>query len=277
MDWNEYTRLRVEYLDDGILGITIDRQAHMNAMDQRMHLEMSRVWADVNADPHTRVALVTGAGRAFSAGGDLDMAEAQIGNYERTIEIMREAEQIVTGIVQCDKPIVSAINGTAVGAGLAVALTADISIIAESARFTDGHLRLGVAAGDHAAIIWPLMCGLAKAKYYLLTSDFITGPEAERIGLVSKCVPDEQLMEEALGVARKLAQGPQFALWATKRSLNHWLRQAAPIFEASLAYEMLGFFSPDVAAGLDAIKSKSAPNFPSAAQLNGHVGVREQT
>jgi enoyl-CoA hydratase len=276
MNWDKYTRLSIGYLEDGILGITINRPAHLNAMDQTMHSEMSRVWNDISEDPDCRVVVVTGAGRAFSAGGDLEMAEAQVGNYDRTIEILREAERIVTGVVQCDKPVVSAINGVAVGAGLAVALMADISIMAESARFTDGHLRLGVAAGDHASIIWPLLCGIAKAKYYLLTSDFVTGREAERIGLVSKCVPDDRLMEETLTVARKLASGPQFAIWATKRTLNQWVRHAAPIFESSLAYEMLGFFSPDVRAGLDGLRSKSMPQFPSAASADGHVPVSEQ-
>jgi enoyl-CoA hydratase len=275
MNWDAYTRLRIGYLEDGILCITINRPAQLNAMDQTMHTEMSRVWDDVNADRECRVVIVTGAEQAFSAGGDLEMATAQIGNYERTIEIMREAERIVTGIVQCDKPVVSAINGVAVGAGLAVALLADISVIAESARFSDGHLRLGVAAGDHAPIIWPLLCGLAKAKYYLLTSEFVTGPEAERIGLVSKCVADDRLMEEVLSIARKLADGPQFAVWATKRSLNHWLRLAAPIFESALAYEMLGFFGPDVTAGLEGLKSRTAPNFPSARSMDGRVTVPE--
>ena len=151
---------------------------------------------------------------------------------------------------------VSAINGVAVGAGLAVALMADISIIAEDARFTDGHLRLGVAAGDHANIIWPLLCGLAKAKYYLITSDFIDGKTADEIGLVSKSVPADQLMDEALGVADRIAKGPQDAARWTKRALNLWVTQAAPAFDASLAFEMLNFMGHDAAAGAAAIRNK---------------------
>ncbi|MGW1802444.1 enoyl-CoA hydratase/isomerase family protein [Streptomyces sp. NPDC001984] len=276
MNWDKYKHLDIRYVEDGILQITINRPAQLNAMDQATHREMSEVWDDVSKDPDTRVVLVTGAGRAFSAGGDFDMAEAQIGSYDATIEIMHEAERIVTGIVQCDKPVVSAINGVAVGAGLAVALVADISIAAESARITDGHLRLGVAAGDHAPIIWPLLCSMAKAKYYLLTSEFLNGAEAERIGLVSKCVPDDRLMDEAMAVARKLAHGPQFAIWATKRTLNHWVRDATPIFEAALAYEMLGFFSPDVRAGMEGLKAKSMPRFPSAGGTNHRAQLGEQ-
>jgi enoyl-CoA hydratase len=175
-----------------------------------------------------------------------------------------EAASLVLNMLDCEKPVVSAINGTAVGAGLAVALMADISIIAQDARLTDGHLRLGVVAGDHAAILWPLLCGMAKAKYYLLTADFIDGREAERIGLVSRCVPGERLMPTAFEVAEKLATGPQLAIRWTKRALNNWLRQAGPIFDASLALEMLNFFDEDVAEGAAAILEKRPPRFPSA-------------
>jgi len=159
------------------------------------------------------------------------------------------------------RPIVSAINGTAVGAGLAVALMADISVIAEDARLTDGHLRLGVVAGDHAAIVWPLLCGMAKAKYYLLTADFIDGREAERIGLVSRCVPGERVLEESLEIAGRIATGPQHAARWTKRTLNHWLRAAIPAFDASVAYEMLSFLGADVHEGARAITQRRPPRF----------------
>ncbi len=162
------------------------------------------------------------------------------------------------------KPIVSAINGVAVGAGLAVALLADVSIIAESARLSDGHARLGVAAGDHAALIWPLLCGMAKAKYYLMTADFIEGPEAERIGLVTRCVPDDEVLPEALAVAHRLAQGSRTAVQWTKRALNQWLRSASPAFGESLALEMLGFLGPDAEEGVAAIRERRPPRFPSA-------------
>lgn len=264
MDWSAYEHLRFSYPREGVLLITIDRPGRLNATDAVLHRELSKVWRDVDEDDATRVAVVTGAGDAFSAGGDLDMIEAQIGDFKRTAEVMKEASDIVLNITNCEKPVISAINGVAVGAGLAVGLMADISIIAEEARFTDGHLRLGVGAGDHAAIIWPLLSGLAKARYYLLTSDFISGAEAERIGLVSKCVPRDDLMSAALAVADKIADGPQMALRWTKRSLNHWVRAAGPIFDASLALEMLNFFDDDVSEGLQAIREKRAPRFPSA-------------
>jgi enoyl-CoA hydratase len=177
---------------------------------------------------------------------------------------MREAADVVYSIMDCEKPVISAINGVAVGAGLAVAMLADISIMAEEAKITDGHVRLGVGAGDHAAIIWPLLCGMAKAKYYLLTADFIDGREAERIGLVSLCVPRAQLMTKALEVADKLAAGSQQAIRLTKRSLNGWLNVARPIFESSLAMEMLCFLDEDAAEGVKAVQEKRSPRFPSA-------------
>jgi enoyl-CoA hydratase len=192
------------------------------------------------------------------------MVEANATDPRRLARTVREASDIVYNMINLDKPIVSAINGVAVGAGLVVALLADISIIADNVRFTDGHTRLGVVAGDHAAIVWPLLCGMAKAKYYLLTSDFIDGREAERIGLVTFCVPPAELMTRAFEVADKLAQGSQQAIRWTKRTLNNWLRLAGPIFDQSVALEMLTFMGEDVREGLQAIREKRAPRFPSA-------------
>jgi enoyl-CoA hydratase len=186
------------------------------------------------------------------------------GNAEAAARTMREASDLVYNLINLDKPVISAINGTAVGAGLVVALLSDISIMAETARLTDGHTRLGVVAGDHAAIIWPLLCGMAKAKYYLLTSDFLDGKEAERIGLVSVCAPPDQVLPKAWEVAEKLAAGSQSSLRWTKRALNNWLRQAGPIFDQSLALEMLTFMGADVREGVRAIREKRPPSFPSA-------------
>lgn len=262
--YDEYQHLTFDRPDDGVLQVTMNRPDRLNATNKRLHWELSRVWLDIGEDPRTRVAVVTGAGKAFSAGGDLEMVFGQAKDFAQVAEISTEARDIVYNIANCDKPIISAINGVAVGAGLAVALMADISVIAEDARLTDGHLRLGVGAGDHAAIIWPILCGMAKAKYYLLTAEFIDGREAERIGLVSLCRPAEDVLPTALRVAHKLATGPQHAIRWTKRALNHWVRDAGPIFEASLAFEMLNFFDDDVIEGATAIKERRDPRFPSA-------------
>ena len=264
MDYAEYQHLTFDRQPSGVLLITLNRPDVMNATNARLHWELTQVWLTVDADPAVRVALITGAGRAFSAGGDLGMVEDTAGNPDAIARTMREASDLVYNMINLDKPVVSAINGVAVGAGLVVALLADVSIASETARITDGHTRLGVAAGDHAAIIWPLLCGMAKARYYLLTSDFLDGKEAERIGLVSLCVPGVKLMDTAWDIATRLAQGSQPAIRWTKRALNNWLRQAGPIFDQSLALEMLSFMGPDVREGVRAIREKRAPEFPSA-------------
>jgi enoyl-CoA hydratase len=261
---DDYKRLTFSRRANGVLLITIDRPEKYNAADEEMHSELARVWVDVSADPQTRVAVITGAGKAFSAGGDLAMVERMAGDYERTTSMLSEMSDFVYNMINCEKPIVSAINGAAVGAGTVAALLADIAIAAEDARIGDGHVRLGVAAGDHAAIIWPLLAGMAKARYYLLTGEMITGAEAERIGMVAKALPRDQVLDEALRIADLLATGAQQAIRLTKRSLNNWLRSAGPVFDQSAAYEMLTFMGPDVVEGYTALREKRAPRFPSA-------------
>jgi enoyl-CoA hydratase len=261
MPYDDYKRLRFDRRDAGVLLITIDRPERLNATDERLHSELSRVWRDVAGDPEAAAVVVTGAGKAFSAGGDFEMLERMTGDYRRVAAMAGEAAELVLSMIDCETPIVSAINGTAVGAGLAVALMADISVIGEGVRLTDGHIRLGVGAGDHAVLLWPLLCGMAKAKYYLLTADFIDGREAERIGLVSRCVSDERVLDEALQIAGKIARGPRQAARWTKRTLNHWLRAAIPAFDASIAYEMLSFMGEDVREGASALRERREPRF----------------
>ena len=265
MGFEDYEQLTFERRDHGVLLITIDQPHKYNAADEQMHTELATVWNDVAADPQTRVAVITGAGKAFSAGGDLAMVERIAGDYDRVQHMLKEMSDLVYNIINCDKPIVSAINGVAVGAGTVAALLADVAIVAEDAKIGDGHVKLGVAAGDHAAIIWPLLAGMAKARYYLLTGEMITGAEAERLGMVAKALPRDQVLDEALRVADVLARGSQQAIRLTKRSLNNWLRAAGPTFDQSAAYEMLTFMGPDVVEGYTALREKRAPVFPSAA------------
>jgi enoyl-CoA hydratase len=264
MEYAGYEQLDFERRDHGILVITLNRPDKYNAADENMHSELSRVWADISRDPETNVAVVTGAGKAFSAGGDLAMVERLSGNFDRVAHMISEMSDLVYNMINCEKPVISAINGVAIGAGLAVALLADISICAEDARLGDGHVKLGVAAGDHSAIIWPLLAGMAKARYYLLTGEMLTGAEAERLGMVTMALPKEKVFDEAMAVAEKLATGSQPAIRWTKRALNNWLKAAGPIFDQSAAYEMLCFMGPDVLEGAAALREKRAPHFPSA-------------
>jgi enoyl-CoA hydratase len=261
MDYSSYHHLLVERREHGVLLITMNRPDVYNAADEAMHSQLATLWTDVARDDETRVAVITGAGKAFSAGGDLAMVQRMAGDYDRTTRMLTEMSDLVYNMASCDKPIISAINGVAVGAGLVVGLLADISVCAEDARLGDGHVKLGAAAGDHAAIIWPLLCGMAKARYYLLTGEMVTGTEAERIGLVSKVLPRAEVLGEALRLADTLATGSQLAIRLTKRALNSWLRTAGPIFDQSAAYEMLTFMGPDVAEGAAALREKRPPKF----------------
>jgi enoyl-CoA hydratase len=255
-----YPSFRFDTPADGVLRLTLDAPG-LNSVTPDAHRELADVWLTVDRDPSTRVAVIQGAGKAFSAGGSFDLLDGLTNDYEVRVRAMREARDIVMNVIDCSKPIVSAIHGPAVGAGLVVALLADVSIAARTARIIDGHTRLGVAAGDHAAICWPLLCGMAKAKYYLLTCDTLTGEEAERIGLVSLCVDDDLVQTRALEVAVQLAGMAQAAVRATKHTLNHWYRQAGPIFDASLGYEFLGFGGPDAREGLMSHREKRPPRF----------------
>jgi enoyl-CoA hydratase len=256
-----FPSLEFERPAEGVLRIVMSAPGRLNAADAGMHHDLARVWPAIDQDPRVRAVIVRGAGDAFSAGGDLGLVERMADDFATRVQVMREARDIVYNVVNCAKPVVSAMAGPAVGAGLVVGLLADVSIAGRSARIIDGHTRLGLAAGDHAAIVWPLLCGLAKAKYHLLLCEPLSGEEAERIGLVSLCVDDAELHGTALEVAVKLAAGSQTAIRWTKYALNNWLRLAGPTFDTSLALEFMGFAGPDVREGLASLRAKRPPSF----------------
>jgi enoyl-CoA hydratase len=253
--------IRIEHQPNGVVEVIFGPAGALPVCTPQEHEELGLLWGRIGRDPNARVILVRSEGKGFSAGGEMGLVDDLLQSEATRLRVMREARELVQGMIDCELPIVSAINGAAVGAGAAVALLADVSIAGENAKIIDGHTKLGVAAGDHAAVIWPLLCGMAKAKYHLLTCAPLSGAEAERIGLVSLCVPDAELLERSRAVAAQLAQGSRTAIAFTKRSLNHWLRAAWPAFEHSLALEMLGFAGADAREGLAALKDKRAPRF----------------
>jgi enoyl-CoA hydratase len=259
-----YTRLKFDRPHPQVLRITMDN-GKMNAADSAMHAELAEIWRTVDADPTVNAVILTGAGKMFSAGGDFAMIETMIADFDTRMRVWKEARDIVYNLVNCSKPVVSAMRGAAVGAGLVCGLLADISIATKTCRIVDGHTRLGVAAGDHAVMLWPLLCGMAKAKYLLLLCDTLLGDEAERIGLISLAVEDEELDARAVQVASRLAEGAQTAIRWTKYALNNWLRQMGPSFDASLALEFLGFGGPEVKEGLASHREKRPPSFPRGA------------
>lgn len=246
----------------GVLLITMNRPEHLNALTMPMFEMMSEIWADVDRDPETRVAVVTGAGRGFCTGMDVRQPDPTL---DEAIALGETERRRVLTLLHMDKPVISAINGPAVGWGLSMALLADISIAADDAILSDGHTRVGVVAGDHSSLIWPLLVGMAKTKYYQLTSMKMTGLEAERIGLVSLVEPKERVLERALEIATDLAQGSQQAIRWTKRSLNMgWLSNALPQHELSAALEIIGFANADYVEARQAFRERRPPRFPSA-------------
>lgn len=258
--YKDFSRLTFENHQPGVLEVVFDGP-NLNAVDEDTHSQIPRIWPVIDQDPDVRVVVVRGMGKAFSAGGSFELIDAQIADYAVRMRVMRESRDLFYNLINCSKPIISAIHGPAVGAGLVVALMADISIAARNARIIDGHTRLGVAAGDHAAMVWPLLCGMAKAKYLLLTCREISGEDAERAGLVSLAVGEEDLLPTAREIAGQLSRGAQDALRWTKYSLNQWYRQQGPIFDASLGLEFLGFGGPDVVEGVASHRERRAPSF----------------
>lgn len=261
-NYSAFPSIRCDWPSEGVLRLTLDRPERLNALDADGHRELADIWRVIDRDRDVRSVLLCATGKSFSAGGDFDVVEKLSSSFEERANMWREARDLVYNIINCSKPIVSAIQGSAVGAGLAAALVSDIPIATKSAKLVDGHVRLGVAAGDHAAIIWPLLCGMAKAKYHLLLNEPVTGEMAERMGLVALAVEEDELQDKALEIAIRLSKGAPTAVQWTKYSLNNWLRMAGPTFDASLALEMLGFSGPEPVEGLASFKERRAPNFP---------------
>ncbi|WP_328609453.1 enoyl-CoA hydratase/isomerase family protein [Amycolatopsis sp. NBC_00345] len=257
-----FEHLRVDGPDeDGVLELVLDAP-NLNAVSEAAHADLADIWREFDRDPAVKAILLRGEGKGFSAGGSFDLVEKLATDYEARTRTMREARDLVYNVIDCSKPIISAIHGPAVGAGLVAGVLADVSVVTADAKIIDGHTRLGVAAGDHAAICWPLLCGMAKAKYYLMTCRPLTGAEAERIGLVSLCVDTaDELLPTAREIAHELATGAPNAIRFTKQSLNMWYRQVAgALFDSSLALEFYGFGGPEVHEGLASHREHRKPD-----------------
>jgi enoyl-CoA hydratase len=242
----------------------MNRPEKRNAVNRRLHEELGWVWRDIDTDPEVSVAVITGAGSSFSSGGEAGTFDSDgLRSSQELDNTIADIAALVNEMIQCRKPIVSAINGLAMASGLAVALAADISIAGEGVKLIDGHLSGGMVAGDHATLLWPLYMSLAKARYYLLSGEAITGSEADALGLVSMSVPDDEVLPRALAVAERVATNPQFAVRWTKRALNAWVKQQAPLFELSTALQMLSVDRPDMVEAMAAFAQRRPPKFPS--------------
>jgi len=258
LDPTRYEAISIDQRDGGVVLATLNRPDRLNAVNAQMHHELAWLTRDVDADPSAKVLVITGAGRAFCAGGDFGPQPAT-SDPGMTLE---EGRQIVDHLLECSKPVISAVNGYAMGLGATVALLCDVVYAAESAVFADTHVKMGIGAGDGGQVIWPFLMGVNRAKYYLMTGDRLGGEEAERLGLVNFLVEDDELLTKATEVATKLAKGPMQAIIASKVPINQWLRaQSAQILPLSLTMEDANMHSADAKEAQQAFAQKREPNF----------------
>ena len=261
MDYVNYAELRIQR-EGTVLTVTMNRPERLNAIGGVMHEELSRLFYDIALDSETDVVILTGAGEAFSAGGDIEWMQEVIDQPEKFEQVAAEAKRIIFGILECDRPIIARLNGAATGLGATIALFCDIIIAADHARIGDPHVRVGFVAGDGGAVIWPQLVGYARAKEYLMTGDLMSAQEAERIGLINHVVPTADLDAKVGELATKLARGARKAIRWTKMATNIGLKQLAhTMMDASLAYESLSNRTADHQEAVRAFREKRKPVF----------------
>lgn len=257
----DYQCIRFDRAGD-VLRVTIDHpRSDLNAVDASLHAELGRLFAELRTQTEARAVLLTGSGRAFSAGGDFNwFPDLQ---KPGALEVLRrEGKQLIWNLLDVEVPIVCAINGHAIGLGATIALLCDTIFIARSATIADPHVRVGIVAGDGGAVVWPMAVGPALAKRYLMTGDPLTADEAHRIGLANEVVDDELLDDHAMAFAKRLAAGAPLAVRYTKMAVNQLVKQAlTTAFDYSISMELLTFHSEDHAEALAALKEKRPPRF----------------
>jgi enoyl-CoA hydratase len=268
MDYSEYEFLKIE-VADRVATVKINRPEALNAVNAALHHEFEQIWIDLAEDRNVNAILLTGEGKAFSIGGDITGRGRPTKNKGRGGRriVMADGRRVVENLLDVEQPIVAAINGDAFGFSANVALLCDVTVISETAKLADTHVSLGAVAGDGGAVIWPLLIGPNRAKEFLMLGDTISGPDAARIGLVNHAVPADQVLPKAKEIARRLADGPTWAIRWSKLAVNKWLKQQANlIMDAGLAYEALTLTTKDHKEAVKALTEKRKPNFVRAQQ-----------
>lgn len=261
MNLTEYKTLAFERRGR-VLEITMNRPEKLNAVDEAMHAELARVFVDVSNDPECDIAVLTGAGRAFSAGGDIEWMQKMIDQPASFEKTAREGKQIIFSLLDCEKPVIAKLNGHATGLGATIALFCDVIFASETAKIGDPHVSVGFVAGDGGAVIWPQLIGYVRAKEYLMSGDLMTSAEAARIGLINHAVPPAELDERVKEFADRLAAGATKAIRWSKMSANIGLKQLAhSIMDASLAYEAMSNVTKDHQEAVNAFREKRTPLF----------------
>jgi enoyl-CoA hydratase len=245
-----------------ILTITLNLPDTLNAVNAKLHTELARVFIDANDDPDSDIVVLTGAGRAFCAGGDVDWMQDGIDDPSGFEHGINQGKRLIFSQLDLEKPLICRMNGHAMGLGATIALGCDIVIASDKAKIGDPHVSIGLVAGDGGAVLWPQLIGYLRAKEYLLTGDPIPAPEAARIGLINRAVPPEQLDEEVYSLARRLAGGARKAIRWTKVATNLGLKQLAHmIMDTGVAYEAISNLSSDHREAVAAFREKRKPMF----------------
>ena len=263
LDPAKYSHILIDQRPNGVVIATLNRPKRLNATNRQMHWEMTQLPIDATYDDGVKAVIVTGAGRAFCAGGDFGPPdpEEKPGSAPAGQTVL-EAVAMITNLLDCTKPMIAAVNGPAMGLGASYALCNDIVVASRSAVFSDPHVKMGVGAGDGGQLIWPLLMGPNRAKYYLMTGDKLDADEAEHLGLVNFVVEDDDLLPRALEIADRLAAGPGQAITASKLPLNMYLKSIAQqILPYSLQMELQNFHSQDHAEAVKAFQEKREPVF----------------
>jgi enoyl-CoA hydratase len=256
-----YRTIRIERRDKGVVLATLNRPDRLNAVDSWMHNELARITREATADKDLKVLVFTGEGRAFCAGGDF-AGGLDDDAPEGAPPMFVEAIQIVENLLDFPKPVISAVNGYAMGLGANFSLLCDIVVAGPSTVFADTHVNMGVGAGDGGQVIWPLLMGVNRAKYYLMTGDRVSGEEAERLGLVNFVVDDDQVLSKAIEIAERLATGPAVAITASKVPINRWIKtMVQQIMPLSLEMEAASFQTEDADEAGRAFREKRDPVF----------------
>jgi enoyl-CoA hydratase len=237
--------------------VRLNRPEQLNASSPELHKRLSEIWTELAADRDARAVVITGEGKAFSAGGDLDLIKDMDRDFGLRRQVLLEAKAIVRGLVDFPLPLVAAVNGPAVGLGCSLVSLCDVVFMSETAYLADPHVTIGLVAGDGGAVTFPLMMSLLKAKEYLLTGDRIPAEEALRLGLANRVVKPENLLDDALAYAERLAAQPRRAVEGTKRTLNLHLSNAmAGILDFAISAESESFDCPEHHAAIDAMTER---------------------
>ena len=264
MNYESYKYLRIER-DAGIATLTLNQPDNRNAIHAEMHAELEKVWLELAEDNEVNVIVFTGAGKFFSAGGDIKRMASRWGTDEGwrfSLEVPAATRRMFQNILEVSQPIICAVNGDAVGLGATLALFSDVSVISETAKFGDTHVKVGLVAGDGGAVVWPLLIGPNRAKEFLMRGRLVSGAEAHQLNLVNHQAPADQVMDKAMEIARELAAMPPLAVRWTKLSVNKWLKQQLNlVLDASIAYEMLSMNSKDHHEAAMAFIEKRKPEF----------------